>query len=141
MDRPGRRLVLLIVVAAACLRGTAAAQARTDVKAAADVVLAQLEAFRRGDYDTAYTFASETIRQIFDRPHFEQMVRGGYPEIARSRSATVHRAAPTPDGRVYLSLRIVGANGRRVEAVYEMVQEADRWKIAGVVSREADDLI
>ena len=39
----------------------------------------QLEAFRQDDFTTAYTFASVSVRQMFDRAGFEQMVRGGYP--------------------------------------------------------------
>jgi len=63
-------LVLLAVPAAA-------QPARPAPKEATEPVMKQLEAFRRGDFDTAYTFASADIRQQFDRPAFEQMVRGG----------------------------------------------------------------
>jgi ABC-type transporter MlaC component len=104
---------------------------------AAEPVMRQLEAFRRDDFDTAYTFASEEIRQLFDRQAFERMVRGGYPEIARSTSAAVIGSRRAPDGTVYLRLRVVGANGNSIEAVYEMVQEAGTWKINGVVARPA----
>ncbi|HET8530780.1 MAG TPA: DUF4864 domain-containing protein, partial [Methylomirabilota bacterium] len=69
--------------------GAAWAQAEKDAKAAADPVVKQLEAFRRGDFDTAFTFASGMIQAQFDRQAFEAMVRRGYPEIARSTFAAV----------------------------------------------------
>ena len=51
------------------------------------VIQQQLDAFNRGDYDTAYLFASRHIQTKFSRPEFEQMVKGGYPQIARSKRA------------------------------------------------------
>ena len=37
-------------------------------KEAMEPVMQQLEAFRRGDFDVAYTFASAGIQEQFDRP-------------------------------------------------------------------------
>jgi len=72
---------------------------------------------------------------MFDRDSFELMVKTGYPEIARSRSALVNRGEIAPNGNVYLFVKVDGANGRSVEALYEMVREHGYWKINGVVAR------
>src|SRR5262245_25965924 len=104
-------------------------------KEASEPVLKQLEAFRRGDFDTAYTFASSDIKQQFDRPAFEHMVRNGYPEIARSTYATVAGSTIAPNGHAYLSLKIRGANGNSIEALYELVLENGQWKINGVSAK------
>jgi Domain of unknown function (DUF4864) len=92
----------------------------------------QLEAFRRGDFDTAYTFASVDIQQQFDRPAFEQMVKGGYPEIAESTFAKVVGATLAADGHAYVAVKVRGANGNNIEAFYELVLERGQWKINGV---------
>lgn len=118
---------------------TAAGQPDPDVKAATDVVMLQLEAFRRDDFDTAYIFASATIRELFDREAFERMVRNGYPEIARSVSAVVSGSALAPNGSVFLSLRIRGANGNRIEALYDLVREDGGFRINGVVTKPDTD--
>ena len=142
MNRLVRRLVVaLAMLAMAPALGAGPARAQQDLKAAADTILGQLEAFRRGDYDAAYTFASESIRQIFDRESFERMVKTGYPEIARSAAATVNQATVAPNGHAYLIMKIRGANGSRIEAIYEMVWEEGRWKIAGVVSHPDDEVV
>ena len=141
IQRRSRAALPAVVAAALICLIAAPATGQLDLETAADTVLAQLDAFRRGDYDTAYTFASETIHQIFDRQAFERMVQGGYPEIAQSRSAQVESAAVTPDGRAYLRVKIRGANGKRVEAIYEMVRENERWKVGGVVARVDDEMI
>ena len=141
MTRRARRLAVVAAAALACAAGAGAARAQLDLKAAADTALAQLEAFRRDDYDTAYTFASEVIHQPFDRASFERMVKTGYHEIARSHSAAVEQATVAPNGHAYLILKIRGANGKRIEAIYELVWEHDRWRIGSVVARPADGLV
>jgi Domain of unknown function (DUF4864) len=115
--------------------GVADAQPSPEMSAATVTVMRQLEAFRRDDFDAAYAFASANIKQIFDRPTFETMVRRGYPEIARSVSAIVTGSDVGPDGHIYVRLTIHGANGRSVDAVYDLVQEGSDWRIDGVVTR------
>jgi hypothetical protein len=110
------------------------AWAQTDAKAATEPVVLQLEAFRRDDYDTAFTFASTEIQTQFDRQSFEVMVRRGYPEIARSTFATFVKTELAPDGAAYVTVTIRGANGHSIEALYELVWQ-DGWKINGVVTR------
>lgn len=136
MRRSSRALAVLLVAAiTALLVSAVVAQPAADGTAAADPALRQLDAFRRNDYDTAYTFASAEIRRRFDRPGFETMVKSGYPEIAHSARARVVSTRVTPEGTVHLVLKIRGANGQHVEALYEMVLEAGGWKINGVVAR------
>src|SRR5262245_19993206 len=113
------RLALVLVVTLAPFVGPVPARSQLDLKAAAETVLDQLEAFRRDDYDAAYAFASEEIHRTFDRTAFERMVRNGYPEIARSRSAAVEHATVAPNGHAYLIVKIRGASGRDVEAIYD----------------------
>jgi hypothetical protein len=119
----------------------APAQPDTDARAAAEPIMSQLEAFRRDDYDAAYGFASAEIRALFDRPAFERMVKSGYPEIARSTFAFVSQAQTAPDGHVYVRVRIRGANGNSIEALYDMVWEDGRWRINGVVARPDPGLV
>ncbi|HKW94357.1 MAG TPA: DUF4864 domain-containing protein [Methylomirabilota bacterium] len=137
-----RRVVLgLTGVLTLALCASAGAQAEKEsAKAAAEPVVKQLEAFRRDDYDTAYTFASEEIRQRFDRRGFEDMVRDGYPEIARSASASVVGTELRPDGLAYVTIKIRGANGQSVEALYEMIWQG-AWRINAVVTRPDRDTI
>ena len=116
-----------------CLPAWAQAD-KTDPKAAAEPVVKQLEAFRRGDFDTAFTFASGMIKAQFDRQAFETMVRGGYPEIARSTFAAVMKTELESPGLAYVTVKIRGVNGQAVEALYELIWE-EGWKINGVATR------
>jgi len=122
--------VLTLLVGA----GSVWAQPGQDAKAAADPVVKQLEAFRRDDYDTAYTFASEEIRAQFDRRGFETMVRRGYPEIASSTFALVTKTELRSEGLAYVTIKIRGSNGQAIEGLYELVWQGG-WKINGVATR------
>ena len=137
-----RGAVGLALVLATLVGATVAAAQRNDVvKAASEPIMSQLEAFRRDDYDAAYVFASAEVKQMFDRQAFERMVKGGYPEIARSTFALVARTEVSPDGDVYVQVRIRGANGSGIEAVYQMVRERDGWRINSVVTRPDSGVI
>lgn len=127
----GRAAVTVLMLFAAA----SGAQSDPDIDAAGRVVLQQLDAFRRDDFDTAFSFASATIHDAFDRARFEQMVRGGYPEIAHSLSAVIDGSQRGDAGELFLFLTIRGDNGRAVQAVYEMVNENGHWRVNGVVTR------
>jgi hypothetical protein len=131
-----RRLVALAAVAATLLAAPARAQ---DADAAARVVVQQLDAFERGDFDAAYGLASASIHEQFDRAAFEAMVRGGYPEIAAPASVAVDGHEAGPNGAVFVFVRVWGANGRAVQAVYELVPEGGAFRVNGVVTRAAGE--
>ena len=137
MRRANARVVIgvALLVRALVDAHPGAAQGDADARAAEAVILRQLEAFRNGDFDTAYTFAAASIQQTFDRLAFERMVTTGYPEIAHSAFALVSKNEQASDGRRYVTVRILGVNGRRIEALYEMVREDGAWKISGVVTK------
>ena len=130
-----------VVMATLAVASVAFAQPGEVAKAAAEPIMKQLEAFRRDDYDIAYIFASTEVRRMFDREAFERMVKGGYPEIARSTFALVSRTEVTPDGHVYINVKIRGANGNSIEALYDMVRENDGWRINGVVTKPDPGLV
>jgi Domain of unknown function (DUF4864) len=132
---------VLVAIGAGASASIAAAQSGEEANAAAAPIVKQLEAFRRGDYDAAYAFASADIRQMFGRPEFERMVKSGYPEIAQSVFALVSGSEAGPDGHLYVRVKVRGANGNSVEALYDMVREPDGWRINGVVTRPDPGLV
>lgn len=130
-----------IVLGAVVVARVVLAQPADVARAVAEPITKQLEAFRRDDYDVAYTFASAEVRQMFDREAFERMVKGGYPEIARSTFALVSRTETGPDGHVYVRVKIRGANGNSIEALYDMIRDSDGWRINGVVTKPDPGLV
>jgi Domain of unknown function (DUF4864) len=135
---PAATLFALALVLAV---GAAARAQKVEPRAAAEPIMKQLDAFKRDDYDAAYAFASAEIRELFDRSAFERMVKTAYPEIARSTYALVAGTQEQPDGHVVVRVRIRGANGNSIEALYDMVNQADGWRINGVATRPDQGLI
>ena len=130
-----RTLFVTLVFVASLVAPALHAQTAADVDTASEPILKQLDAFRKNDYDLAYSFASTEIHSLFDRQDFERMVKTGYPEIADSMRSRVVEQRLAPSGHVFLLLKIRGTNGQPVEALYEMVWESGAWKINSVVAR------
>jgi uncharacterized protein DUF4864 len=125
-------LALLTVAATATGQG---ADPRADM---ARTVLDQLTAFRRDDWAAAYAYASATIQSRFDLEAFRQMVTGGYAPIARSTTATVSHVEVVDPSHGLVEVRVEGANGEMIDALYELVDEQGQWRINGVLTRPVE---
>jgi hypothetical protein len=96
------------------------------------VISSQIEAFRRDDFATAFTFAAPAIRRIFETPdRFGSMVRQGYPMVHRPADVTFLDLDAT-GGSARQRVLIRDAAGVFHTLEYEMVEGPDGWKIAGV---------
>jgi hypothetical protein len=125
-------------VALLLLATVALAQSPDAREAMTRTVLEQLEAFRRGDWATAYGYASAAIQGRFGLEAFRRMVVQGYGPIAHSVVATVARAEVVDQGRGFVEVRIEGADGETVDAFYELVEERGAWRINGVLTSPVD---
>lgn len=96
------------------------------------IITEQIDAFRRDDAATAFSFAAPHIQAMFgDAPHFLAMVRQAYPLVYRPR--TFNFGTPTvADGLLIQKVQLLGANGDEALALYQMEKEPDGgWRIAG----------
>ena len=102
------------------------------------IIRKQLEAFRRDDFVTAYTFAAEGIKSQFPLSAFEKMVRVGYPLIAKSNDAVFGLTLDDGDHAV-VTVRITGPD--QVAGTYQYLLErtGKDWRIAGVQELDAKD--
>lgn len=120
--------LLLALALTACL----SLPGRADDQAIRGVISAQIDAFLSDDVDTAFTFASPTIKQIFGSPErFGQMVRQGYPMVWRPDSVRFF-ATEDRGGRLFQTVMIRDRAGALHLLEYEMVTGQDGWKINGV---------
>ena len=117
------------------LAAPAAGQGGDPPTAMTRTVLDQLAAFRRDDWAAAYAYASSTIQGRFGLEAFRQMVTSGYAPIARSAGVTVSHVEVVDSGHGFVEVRVEGANGETVDALYELVDEHGSWRINGVLTR------
>lgn len=92
----------------------------------------QLEAFKRDDGATAYSFAAPNVKQVFPTVDaFMAMVKQGYQPVYRPQSYTF-RDLEMKDGRLSQSVEIVGPDNDFWTAVYTVEKQSDgTWRITG----------
>jgi len=129
----------VLAIVAVLSIGAASAQAPEETLPKAEwhaierVVRDQLAAFKAGDGEKAFTYASPGIRaQFVDAPTFIAMVRDGYAALLSARYTEFLEGAVI-DGRVIQPLRLVAPDNSVVVALYTMEKHDGRWKIAGCV--------
>ncbi|MBV8962739.1 MAG: DUF4864 domain-containing protein [Hyphomicrobiales bacterium] len=94
------------------------------------VIEQQIDAFRRDDGATAFSFASPELHAIFQSPdRFMSMVRNGYAPVYRPKTYTFSDVAETAEGLTD-TLAIEDADGQAWTAVYTLEKQPDgSWKI------------
>ena len=95
-------------------------------------ITAQIEAFRRDDAGTAFSFASPGIRRMFGSEEaFLDMVRRAYPPVHRPRSFGFGETRETASG-FEQAVAIQDGAGADWDAVYSFERQPDgSWKISG----------
>ena len=125
---------LLLPVPAAAVQAEEAGVTAGEQAAIRGVIESQLAAFKRDDGQTAFSFASPTIKQLFGTPeHFMAMVRSGYPAVYRPQAVEFRKLHQ--DGTALIQeIRFIGPDGKAVIALYSLIQTVEgNWLIDGVV--------
>ena len=96
----------------------------------------QLAAFREGQMEKAYAYASTVLQMQTPLRRFVQLVRQGYPEIWSN--VRVEFGLVRDDGRrATATARVFAQDGSSAPYDYVLVKEDDFWRIVGVLRREA----
>jgi hypothetical protein len=105
-----------------------------DLESIQTIIKSQIEAFRKDDGATAYSFASPSIQRAFpDAKVFLEMVKNGYPQIYRSLTVEFGRATRDTSGEVLQIVNLIGRDGSKAVAAYLMQRQPNGvWKINGV---------
>ena len=128
--------IILGFVVSVYLTSLAFAGPKEDVQAA---ISSQLEAFLRDDFNTAFTFASPSIRSMFRTPkNFGQMVQRGYPMVWRPQKFSFLEHRTDPAGRAQ-DIQIIDQMGTAHYLRYFLIDTANGWKISGVQFLNASD--
>lgn len=97
------------------------------------IISGQLEAFKSGNGDMAYSFAAPVVKQIFPSVEsFMGMVQRGYPPVYRNGGYEFGALGIDALGRPTQQVKITGLDGEHYVAAYTMQQQPDgTWKISG----------
>lgn len=110
---------------------------RADDSEPRGVIKAQIEAFLANDLDTAFSFASPTIKKMFgSAQRFGEMVKNTYPMVWRPSDVRFGRFS-AESGKQVQTVFLTDKNGSVFEARYEMLVTDTGWHIGGVYVRQA----
>ncbi|RUT34997.1 DUF4864 domain-containing protein [Arsenicitalea aurantiaca] len=100
-------------------------------------ITGQIQAFREGDAPAAFSYAAAGFQQGFSSPtlFYSSIIGSGYAPIRESRSHSFGPYQEVSEDRVLQAVRLVGTNQQLYEAVYQLGQEEDGWKVMGVQLR------
>jgi len=100
----------------------------------------QFEAFKADDFETAFTFATPRLQQLFQSPqNFQRMVQGGYPMVWRPAEVR-YLNLREENGAFMQTVEIIDGDGVRHLLDYRMEQTEAGWRIGGVQILEAPDV-
>jgi hypothetical protein len=111
-----------------------------DRSAIRDTIQGQVDAFRRDDGDAAFGLASPNIQGMFGSSAiFMDMVRQGYQPVYRPRVFDFAEIVEL-NGQPTQKVRVVGPDGRPVNAFYPMTRLPDgSWRIDGCYLQAPDE--
>jgi hypothetical protein len=120
--------ILLMLSLVLGLAGVARAQ-EADIRG---VISGQIAAFQADDFETAFDFASGTIRRLFGTSeNFGRMVRDGYPMVYRPAEVTFLQLGDRAGAKAQRVMMRDGAGALHV-LEYQMIETENGWKINGV---------
>lgn len=104
-----------------------------DATAIRTVIEAQLAAFAADDEAKAFSFASSTIREMFQTPqNFIAMVRDSYPVVYRPASVLFLEPEAAGENDVEQQVQMSDSDGQFWMAIYRMQHQPDgSWLING----------
>ena len=124
-----RRLVAVLALALAAALPAAAQEAPAAIRG---TIQNQIDAFLQDDFETAFGYASPSIRNMFRTPeNFGAMVRNGYPMVWRPRDVQFGELREI-GGALWQMVTVVDAEGRAHVLDYRMIEVDGAWRINGV---------
>ena len=107
-----------------------------DIKAAQQVIVSQISAFKADDYESAYFFAAPNVKQSFPSVSaFKGMVKSGYKPLYQHTSFLFGKGTSS-NSEVYQEIIVNDESGQLWQFIYTLGKQQDQsWKITSVVMR------
>ncbi|MDG3041830.1 DUF4864 domain-containing protein [Roseicyclus marinus] len=104
------------------------------------VIAGQFDAFRAGEVNEAWTYASPNIQSLFGSvENFARMVEQGYPMVWQPGTVDFIDLQSF-GGLLVQRVQVIDAEGRVHYLGYQMVETAEGWRINGVQLLPAPDV-
>ncbi|MCK0149625.1 DUF4864 domain-containing protein [Marivita sp. S6314] len=135
-----RKLIIGLALAASVSGAVWAQDVLSPEPAIETTIQNQIDAFLKDDFETAFTFASPSIRNMFgSSDNFGRMVQQGYPMVWRPEDVVFGDLRAIAGG-LYQMVIVKDADGALHYLDYRMQQIDGEWRIAGVQILQAPDV-
>ncbi len=95
-------------------------------------IRAQLDAFKKGQWDKAISFQSATLKRNFtSTAAFRAMMERTYPQFIRFKTVSFGPARATGP-YLQIAVKLTGNDGTTTDAIYTLVKEKAGYRIDGV---------
>ena len=127
-------VVFMLQPASAQIPTAPANLAAEDVADIRNLIIGQIDAFRKDDAEKAFSFAAPELKKIFRTPDvFLYMVRKSYKSVYRPQKFDF-RAIQRIDGKVVQPVTVIGPSGVTETALYIMeIQPDGTWRIGACI--------
>ena len=103
-----------------------------DEKEIQKVISQQISSFQADDFENAFTFASQSIKDIFgNSENFGMMVRQGFPMVWRTKNV-LYLDLISVNGIPVQRVMVTDINDEIYTLNYMMLETAEGWRIRGV---------
>jgi hypothetical protein len=106
------------------------------------VISGQIEAFRKGDAPTAFSYAGSAFQKTFTDPaqFMLSIAASGYAPIFTSVSHQFGGFAQPDDKTVVQNVTLIGPNREVYKAIYALALEPTGWRVQGVELMKDDSI-
>jgi hypothetical protein len=127
-------VVFMLQPASAQIPTAPANLAAKDVADIRNIIIGQIDAFRKDDAEKAFSFAAPELKKIFRTPDvFLYMVRKSYKSVYRPQKFDF-RTIQRIDGKVVQPVTVIGPSGVTETALYIMeIQPDGTWRIGACI--------
>ena len=127
-------LVTMFVALAAFVLPLQAEDAATNTTPWQDAITSQIQAFRDHDAPTAFSYAGIGFQATFPNAEtfFVAILQSGYGPIMESRSHSFGKFRLLGEMGVVQQVRFVGSDQLLYEAVYQLTEESNGWRVQAV---------
>ncbi|MBC7478442.1 MAG: DUF4864 domain-containing protein [Pseudorhodobacter sp.] len=131
---------MIIVCLGLLMAAGAGAQDAAQQQPIQSTITAQIEAFRKSDFDRAFTFASPNIHQLFGTAgNFGMMVTTGYPMVVNPAQVEMQDLRMV-GGALWQRVRVTDQQGQTYLLDYQMIESPSGWLINAVQVQKAPDV-
>ena len=127
-------IAAILLLGASVARAQDVAAVEGETEAWQGVITGQIEAFRAKDAAAAFQYAGSGFQAAFPNAEafFSVIVGSGYAPITESRSHSFGKFEKMGERTVVQEVKLVGNDQSLYEAFYQLVEEANGWRVQGV---------